>query len=215
MDVALAINRRYAAKSFDPEKKMGGETMEVILSALQNCPSSVNIQPWHFIVADTQSGKRRVAKATENFPFNTPRVMDASLVVVFASRIIADERFLDAILAKEAQDGRYAKPEFKQNVKLIRQRFLGIHRAAGDEAEWLARQVYLNIGFVLMAAAALGADAVPLEGVDLSVLDKEFGLADKGCRALAAIAFGYRKNDDFNAKLPKSRLAGEMVFSKA
>lgn len=66
-----------------------------------------------------------------------------------------------------------------------------------------------------MAAAAMGIDSIPMEGVDLAMLDQEFGLAEKGFKSVAVISFGYRAEDDFNAKLPKSRLENDVIFTKA
>ena len=177
----------------------------------------MNIQPWHFVIADDEAGKARVVKAiAENFPFNTEKVTDASHVVVFAARTHADNAFLSEILEKEDQDGRYANAEFKAGGDGARRTFLGIHRNQfKDEAEWLAKQVHINMGFALFAAAALGIDAVPMEGADMAVLNQEFGLTEKGYTAVAVVSFGYRASDDFNAELPKSRLAEEVVFSKA
>ena len=34
-----------------------------------------------------------------------------------------------------------------------------------DDAEWMAKQVYLNVGNFLLGVAALGLDAVPIEGL--------------------------------------------------
>lgn len=70
------------------------------------------------------------------------------------------------------------------------------------------------MGFTLLAAAASGIDAVPMEGVDLQVLNEEFGLTEKGYKAVAVVSFGYRATDDFNAALPKSRFENEAIFTK-
>lgn len=216
MNIQQMINHRYATKAFDASKKIPAAQFDVIKAALKGSPSSVNIQPWHFVIADTEAGKDRIVKATESFPFNVAKVKDASHVVVFATKLHADDAFLAEILEQEDEDGRYAKPEFKQGGDDARRTFLGIHRNQWkDEAEWLERQVHINLGFTLMAAAALGIDSVPMEGVDMAALDKEFGLTEKGYKAVAVVSFGYRKADDFNAALPKSRLKDEVIFSQA
>ena len=216
MNIEQIIQRRYGTKSFNPKQKISHEDFAQIRAALRNSPSSVNVQPWHFIIADDEAGKARVAKATEAFPLNTPKITNASHVVVFASRIHADDAFLASVLEQEDKDGRYAKAEFKKSGDDVRRTFLGIHRnTVKDEEQWLARQVHINLGFTLMAAAALGIDAVPMEGVDLKALDQEFGLTDKGYKAVAIVSFGYRANDDFNAALPKSRLEETVIFSRA
>lgn len=217
MNISEATARRYSTKSFNPAKKIPAADFAQIQDAMRASPSSVNIQPWHFVIADDEAGKARIAKATaEHFPFNTAKVENASHVAVFAAKTHADDAFLDKILEKEDQDGRYARAEFKKGGDDARRTFLGIHRnQIRDEEAWLKNQVHISLGFTLMAAAALGIDAVPMEGVDLAALDKEFGLAEKGFKAVAIVSFGYRADDDFNAKLPKSRLAAEDVFSRA
>ncbi|WP_370587854.1 hypothetical protein [Psychrobacter sp. JCM 18901] len=71
------------------------------------------------------------------------------------------------------------------------------------------------MGGVLLGSALLGIDTVPMEGVDLQALDTEFDLRSKGYSAVAVVSFGYRSDEDFNAKIPKSRLSEETIFSKA
>ena len=130
---------------------------------------------------------------------------DASHVVVFAARTHADDAYLTKILEKEDQDGRYANAEFKAGG--ARRTFLGIHcNQFQDEAEWLAKQVHINLGFTLFAAA-LGIDAVPMEGADMEVLNQEFGLTEKGYTAV--VSFGYR------AMILIRNCRDSTIFSKA
>ena len=63
-------------------------------------------------------------------------------------------------------------------------------------------------------AATLGIDACPMEGFDPRVLDEELGLRARGLSSVALVSLGYRSADDFNAKLPKSRLPAETVLSE-
>ncbi|OOF59522.1 oxygen-insensitive NAD(P)H nitroreductase [Rodentibacter myodis] len=216
MNIKQITSQRYSTKAFDGTKKIPVEDFEQIKTAMRHSPSSVNIQPWHFVIADDEAGKARIAKATENFPFNTPKITEASHVVVFCAKLQADDDFLTTILEQEDKDGRYATAEFKKGGDDARKAFLGIHRnKIQDETQWLSKQVHINMGFTLMAAAALGIDSVPMEGVDFAALDSEFGLREKGYAAVAVVSFGYRAESDFNAKLPKSRLEENVIFSKA
>lgn len=52
-----------------------------------------------------------------------------------------------------------------------------------DDDQWMAKQVYLNVGNFLLGVAALGLDAVPIEGFDAAILDEEFGLKRKASPA--------------------------------
>jgi nitroreductase/dihydropteridine reductase len=215
MNLVDVLNNRYSTKEFDTNKTISDADFEQLKALLRMSPSSTNIQPWHFIVASTDEGKARIAKSTEGFyEFNKSKVLDASHVIVFCARTDTDETYMKHLLDKEDKDGRYASEEFKQQMHMGRQIFANMHRYdLKDFPHWLEKQVYLNMGSLLLGAAVLGIDALPMEGVNLKVLDEEFNLRDKGFTAIAAISLGYRSDSDFNAALPKSRLAEEEVMT--
>lgn len=216
-NITEAMNWRYSTKEFDANKKISEADFQSLKDILRLSPSSTNIQPWHFVIADDEAGKARIAKGTEGmFEFNTAKVKDASHVIIFCSRIYADDEFLHEVLDKEEVDGRFAEPKSKEQMHQVRKMFLDIRRyEQKDEPHWLVEQVYLNMGALLLGAATLGIDAVPMEGADLKALDEEFDLRSKGYTAVAVIALGYRSEDDFNANLPKSRLSEASIITKA
>jgi hypothetical protein len=76
-----------------------------------------------------------------------------------------------------------------------------------DDDQWMAKQVYLNVGNFLLGVAAMGLDAVPIEGVDFAILDAEFDLKAQGYTSLVVVPVGHHSVEDFNATLPKSRPA--------
>ena len=215
MNLTEALNNRYTVKAFDATKKVSNDDFEQIKSLLRLSPSSINLQPWHFIVADTAAGKERIAKGTERtFPYNTPKVLDASHVIVIAARTDVDENYINSILEKEDEDGRYAKQEYKDQAYAGRMMFANLHRYdLKDVQHWIEKQVYLNMGSLLIGAAVLGIDACPMEGVDVKALDEEFSLREKGFTAIAVVSLGYRKDSDFNSKLPKSRFSEETIIT--
>ena len=53
-----------------------------------------------------------------------------------------------------------------------------------------------------------------MEGFDAQLLDAELGLAERGLTSTVLVALGYRSGDDFNAKLPKSRLTEAALFTE-
>ena len=216
-NITEAMNWRYSTKEFDANKKISAADFQSLKDILRLSPSSTNIQSWHFVIADDEAGKARIAKGTQGmFDFNTAKVKDASHVIIFCSRIYADDEFLHEVLDKEDADGRFAEPKFKEQMHQVRKMFLDIRRyEQKDEPHWLVEQVYLNMGALLLGAATLGIDAVPMEGADLKALDEEFELRSKGYTAVAVISLGYRSEDDFNADLPKSRLSEASIITKA
>ncbi|MBD0776666.1 oxygen-insensitive NAD(P)H nitroreductase [Maribacter sp. ANRC-HE7] len=216
MNFSKILNNRYTVKEFDATKKVSNADFQQIKSLLRLSPSSINLQPWHFIVADTAAGKERIAKGTEGtFPFNTPKVLDASHVIVIAAKTGIEENYIKSILDQEDKDGRFAVQEYKDQAFDGRMMFTNLHRYdLKDVQHWIEKQVYLNMGSLLTGAAVLGIDACPMEGVDVKALDKEFGLREKGYTALAVVSLGYRKDTDFNSKLPKSRLPEDTIITQ-
>lgn len=216
MNLTQALEKRYSTKSFDATKKIPDDVWSQIEDSLRLAPSSTNVQPWHFIIASTEEGKKRITKGTEEpFHFNTSKILDASHVVLFCTKTTVDEAYLQHVLEKEDADGRYKDDEVKQMMHGGRSMFVNIHKDdLHDLLHWLEKQTYLNIGSALLGAGVLDIDALPMEGIDIGKLNEEFGLAEKGFTVTAAVAFGYRTEDDFNAKLPKSRLDAEEIFTK-
>ena len=215
--ISEAMNWRYSTKDFDSSKKLSAEDLEQLKDILHLQASSVNIQPWHYIIADDDAGKQRMTKGTQDiFEMNKNKLLDCSHVVLFATRVYADDAYLETILEQEDKDGRFAKEEYKTQMHQGRKMFLDIHRYNKlNEAHWMGKQVYLSMGALLLGAGLLGIDAVPMEGVDIQALDEEFGLNEKGYTTVGLVALGYRSDNDINATLPKSRLPKDLIFSKA
>lgn len=217
MEITEILNWRYSTKEFDTTKKISKEDFGQVKTLLRMSPSSTNIQPWHFILADSKEGKERIAKGTQGFyAFNEQKVMDASHVVVFCARTDVDNDYMLHVLETEETDGRYPNDEIKQMVFGARNIFAKMHRYDyKDLQHWMEKQVYMNMGNMLLGVAALGIDALPMEGLDMKLIDEEFGLREKGFTAVGVISLGYRTETDFNipAKTPKSRLPETEIFT--
>ncbi len=216
MNLTEILMKRYSTKSFNPEKTIPSEVWSQMEDALRLSASSTNAQPWHFVISSTKEGKQRLIKGTEpKFPFNTQKILSSSHAVLFCAKTDLNEDYLRHVLDVEDKDGRYAKEEMKEQMHGGRNFFANIHKEElNDLQHWNEKQVYLNIGNALLGAATLGLDALPMEGVDIEALNTEFKLKEKGLSAVALVTFGYQSDDDFNAKLPKSRLPKNEIFTQ-
>ncbi len=156
----------------------------------------------------TDEGKARVAKAASGtYVFNERKILDASHVVVFCAKTAMDDAWLQRVVDQEEADGRFATPDAKAANHKGRTFFADMHRKElKDDDQWMAKQVYLNVGNFLLGVAAMGLDAVPIEGVDFAILDEEFDLKAQGYTSLVVVPVGHHSVEDFNATLPKSRL---------
>ena len=61
-EVLDILNFRHACKEFDSTKKISSEDLEVIIEGGRLAPSSVGIEPWHFIVIENQELKDELGK---------------------------------------------------------------------------------------------------------------------------------------------------------
>lgn len=217
MNLKEILNWRYTTKEFDPTKKISDADMEEVKNLLRMSPSSINLQPWHFIIAESKEGKERMAKGTQGFfHFNEPKITNASAVVLFCAKTDVQEEYINHIVDTEDKAGRFPNEDIKNGFYGAMKAFVNIHKYdLKDEQHWIEKQVYLNIGSFLLGVASLKIDATPMEGIDVKALDEEFELREKGYTALVAVSLGYRTDSDFNAtdKNPKARLAENEIFT--
>ena len=215
MNIVDHAKTRYATKVFDPTKKLTDEQVQDIKDIARYAPSSINTQPWHFIIASTDASKNRIVKSMpDNYAYNVPKIMDSSHVMVICARTHLPDDYLDTLTAQEDRDGRLPNDKMKQLIVDTRLRAVNAHKDIGDTEQWLKNQVYIALGGVLLGAKALNIDALPLEGFDIALLDKEFNLTEQGLSSAVMIALGYRSDEDFNAPLPKSRLPEDKIFTE-
>jgi nitroreductase/dihydropteridine reductase len=215
MNIADIATSRYTTKAYDPNKRIDEPLLEQLQTLLRYAPSSVNSQPWHFLIADSDQAKAKIAKATTGpYGGNQQKVMHASHVVVLCARAALDDAHLEQVLSQEEQDGRFPTPADKAMQVKGRGFYVNMHRnELHDASQWMDKQVYLALGTLLIGAAALKIDATPIEGFDHAVLDEVLGLPGRGLHSVVMAALGYRSADDYNAALPKSRLPATELFT--
>lgn len=215
MNITQIATIRYTTKAYDPHKRIGAAQMEQIQTLLRFAPSSINSQPWHFIIAGSDAGKARIAQATTGpYSANDAKVRNCSHVVVLCARTELTDAHLAHVLDQEEKDGRFKSAEAKAGTGKGRMFYANLHREdLQDTPHWMEKQVYLALGTLLLGAGALEIDATPIEGFDRAILDRELGLREQGLTSVVLVALGYRSADDPNAALPKSRLPADEVFT--
>jgi nitroreductase/dihydropteridine reductase len=148
------------------------------------------------------------------YSYNEAKILNASHVILFCTRVDAEGGHLERLLDQEQRDGRFKDDAAKAGQAKGRQGYVNLHRyTLKDLPQWFEKQAYIALGNAMLAASALGVDTTPMEGLDPAALDAELGLHEKGLSSLVLLSFGYHADSDFNASLPKSRLAQEQVFT--
>jgi nitroreductase len=157
-------------------------------------PSSFNLQPWKFLVVEDKALRQQLRAAA----WNQPQVTDASHFVVLTAWRTATVGDVDRMIAATASHRGCGVDTLARYRQLIAD-FVTKGWAARDAAGWNARQAYLALGQFMTAAAMLGVDTSPLEGIDNLGYEKLLGLEHTRFAVLCACAAGYRAGDDRSA----------------
>ncbi|HEY3484396.1 MAG TPA: NAD(P)H-dependent oxidoreductase [Ilumatobacteraceae bacterium] len=191
-ELLAALHWRCAVKRFDPQRVIPEPTWHALEQALVLSPSSFNLQPWRFVVVHDREVRAELRTAA----WNQPQVADASHFVVFAGMRTATIADVDRMIATTAAH-RGVPVEHLARYRQVIASFVGGGWVARDGgAGWNARQVYIALGQFMTAAAMLGVDTSPLEGIDTVAYDRILGLDGTRYTSLCACAAGYRAAND-------------------
>lgn len=195
---------RYATKQFDASKKIPAEVWSALEDALVLTPSSFGIQPWQFIVVDDPAVREKLREAS----WKQSQVTDASHLVVFAVYKENTPEFIENYIRTIAAVRN--QPVDHPSLAGMKKFILDFNKTTPNQA-WNSKQAYIALGNFMTAAALLGIDTCPLEGLDPARYDEILGLSGQGLSTVMACAAGYRAGSDKHATLSKVRYPKEQV----
>jgi len=205
---------RKTCKKYDTNKKVSEEDLAVLFEAMHLSASSINSQPWKFIVIESHDARERMHNTFSRMhEYNQAHVFESSQIILFAYNPRYSREDYARVVDQQIEDGRI-KPEDREKG------FAGFKFAelntdeAGYTGCWTKAQTYLAFGNTLHTLARLKIDSTPLEGIDVELVNEEFKKELDGYQCDVALAIGYHHEDDFNAKLPKSRLKLDEVLAR-
>lgn len=208
------LNWRHSTKKYDTSMKVSKEDLQILYEAMRLSASSINSQPWKFIVIESDEAKQRMFETFEHkHHYNRPHVFDSSQIILFAHNPHYTREDYAEVVDKGIEDGR-TKPEDRESA------FGGFGFAEsntdenGNTAAWTKAQLYIAFGNTLHTLARLKIDSTPIEGIDIEQVNKAFAKELDGYQCDVALAIGYQHpTDDFNAALPKSRRTMQSIFT--
>lgn len=201
-----AFKWRYATKQFDPTRKIDAATWAALEETLVLSPSSFGLQPWRFFVLTDQGTREKLVSVS----WGQRQVVDASHTVVFAVKHPLTAEDVHAHIARAAEV-RGTRVEDLAGLEKVINGFIAKPAYPLDIKEWSTRQVYIALGNFMTAAALLGVDTCPMEGLDPAGYDKVLGLEGSGYFTVAACPAGYRTATDKYAATAKVRFPKEKI----
>ncbi len=139
------------------------------------------------------------------------QVADASHFVVFAAKTSVNEADVDHYLARVAEVRGFPVENLAARKAALVGDIVKGPRSHWQH-QWATCQAYIALGNFITAAALLGIDACPMEGIEPAKYDEVLGLPAKGYQTAMAVAAGYRSAEDKAASLPKVRYSAEELF---
>lgn len=204
-DIIKILNERYTAKKYQKGIELDKETLEKIKKILTLSPSSLNLQPWEFILVKTNESKELIKNAFIDYSMNLDSVLDCSLVCIFLKKNNLDYTHIKNVLEKENNDNRFSSNQLFETSLNQRLNVLNIEKEA--QSNWIEKQIYLNVGHFVLATHLLGLNSTIMEGFDKNKIDQIFKLREKNLSSVIIVCLGYSDNlNDYNKKLKKSRL---------
>lgn len=209
------LNTRYTAKKYDATKRISAEDMDVIKEAIRLSASSINSQPWKFIVLESDVAKERFHNTFANmFQFNQPHAKEASHTILFAHNPKFDKDQYRKVVDAEVSSGHLPAERYNDMLDGA----YGFVELNTDEngfnGNWTKAQSYIALGNTLHTLARMGIASTSMEGVDAQLIGEEFKDELDGYVCDFALAMGYHKDvEDYNHGLPKARLAMEDVIT--
>jgi len=169
-DFNKIITERRSIKNYDPSVKINREEMEEILTLATRAPSSVNMQPWRFLVIESPEAKAKLAPLAR---FNQTQVETSSAVIAVFGDLNNFEKFEEIYGA--AVDKGFMPLEVKEQI----------HASFSSYFETISRDemkdvVLIDGGLVsmqlMLAARAYGYDTNPIGGYEKDQIAEAYGL---------------------------------------
>lgn len=187
------VNGRRSIKEYDPTVKISREEMSEIIAQASKAPSSINMQPWRFLVIDSEQGKAKLAPLSK---FNKDKVMSSSAVIA----VFADRNNFD--YAEEIYSTAVELGYMPQEVKDAQLNYFKTLYATMPDEE-MKETIMLDAGLVsmqlMLVARAYGYDTNPIGGYEKDQIAEAYGMDKDRYIPVMLISIGKAINEGFQS----------------
>ncbi len=203
-DLLNIAKERRAIKIYDDTKNIDKDTLEKIFKFTQTAPHSLGLELTRLISIDRESIYREDV-INGLLGFNQDRARGASNIVLMITK-------KEDFVSLENEDFIKSRVEVvKYAVEASGTELIGTEidiarpvaendwaNNGNNNEEWLARQAYIQLGYLMLGAKTLGVDSTPVEGFgkELTEILIEKELIEENERATLVVLLGYSSNDE-------------------
>jgi len=192
-----ALQFRHACKEFDG-RKIPKEDFDYILEAGRLSPSSFGMEPWRFLVVTDPKTKADLRPLC----WDQKQITTCSHLVVIKNQIalVQDDAYIQKMFARRGLPADATAAYIDRYKSFLKEQ---------DIPAWTAKQCYIAMESMLLAAAFKKIDSCPIEGFEKERVEAYFDLDTSKEQIAVIVAFGYRKN----RQPPKHRLPLEEIVT--
>ncbi|CAN7409017.1 nitroreductase family protein [Rossellomorea sp. LjRoot5] len=196
------ITGRRSIRNYDPSVKISKEEMTEILTEATLAPSSVNLQPWRFVVIDSAEGKETLAPLAK---FNQTQVKTSSAVIaVFVD--MNSLGYADEIYNKAVEEGLMPAEVRDRQLPAIK----GLLETMA--ADQFREMNLIDAGLVsmqlMLSARAHGYDTNPIGGYEKDQIAEAYGMDKERYYPVMLISIGKAADAGYKSvRLPIESIA--------
>ncbi|WP_068621465.1 nitroreductase family protein [Paenibacillus tuaregi] len=190
-DFNKIVLERRSVKVYDPEVKISREEMSEILAEASRAPSAINMQPWRFLVIDSDEGKEKLAPLTS---FNQTQVLTSSAVIaVFYDA--NNVEYMDEIFNKSVELGYMPQDIKDMQVQQARSYYASLTPSALRDINMLdSGLVSMQL---MLVARAHGYDTNPMAGYDKERIAEVFGMDKERFQPVILLSIGKASKEGY------------------
>ncbi|BET19785.1 nitroreductase family protein [Bacillus velezensis] len=193
---------RRSIRNYDPAVKISKEEMTQILEEATTAPSSVNAQPWRFLVIDSPEGKEKLAPLSS---FNQTQVSTSSAVIAVFADMNSDD-YLEEIYSKAVELGYMPQEVKDRQIAALTAHFEKLPEQVNRET------ILIDGGLVsmqlMLTARAHGYDTNPIGGYDKEKIAEVFGMDKERYVPVMLLSIGKAADEGYASyRLPIETIA--------
>ena len=189
MDILDSMENWSSVKKFEDEE-VEKEKLERIFDLVTNAPTAFNLQPYRFIVLDSEE---EMEKATSSVVPVNGWIKHADKIVV----LVGDEEIdvnADQVLQHKKEEGKIDS-EKAENLRKMYKDYK--NRDQEFLTGWLTRNTMIPATFFMLACKSMGIGSCPVRGFSQEQLSEKLDLEESE-RPILLIPIGYPAEEDRN-----------------
>lgn len=179
----IALNRK-SIRRYDENVKISREEILTMLDEANRAPSSVNLQPWRYVVVDTKEGKEKLRPFIR---FNQlQNDTSAAMILIFGDR--KPHEYGEEIYGEALKAGLMPKEVHDRQLATIIPLYQNLSQAEMDAI--ILRDASLSAMQLMLVARAHGYDTNAIGGFETNNLATTFDLSEERYLPVLILSLG-------------------------